>query len=59
MVLNICVLYLVNFDIDEYIELGVLGFCVDFLKFIEIVVFILIMIEIDVLYLEEIKFSIN
>lgn len=58
-VLNTRALHPVNFDIDEYIESGALGFRVDFSKPTETVALTLTMTEIDALYLEETKLSTN
>ena len=58
-VLNTRALHPVNFDIDEYIESGALGFRVDFSKPTETVALTLTMNEIDALYLEETKLSTN
>lgn len=58
-VLNSRALHPVNFDIDEYIESGALGFRVDFSKPTENVALTLTMTEIDALYLEETKLSTN
>lgn len=58
-VLNTRALHPVNFDIDEYIESGALGFRVDFSKPTEHVGLTLTMMEVDALYLEETKLSNN
>ena len=58
-VLNTRALHPVNFDIDEYIESGALGFRVDFSKPTKTVALTLTMTEIDALYLEETKLSTN